>query len=125
MAIQEIHTFPQFSQFDLTMQLGPTKLNLRMTYRERTKSWYLDIYEINGTPVVLGRRLSANWSPIIGYAAIPGLIDGVLYVPGIEGYEQEDLGQTLLLWYISNQDGLFFLSPDSDGLDPVVTITSP
>jgi hypothetical protein len=126
MAIQEIHTFPQFSQFTLTMQMGPTKLTLRMTWRDRTKSWYLDIFQIDGTPLVLGRRLSPYWSPIFGDARTPELIDGSIAVRGLDGYEQDDLGTTsLLLWYIPFSD-LLLLAPDEvDPLEPTITITSP
>ena len=123
--ISEIHTFPQFSQFTITMVLGPTKLTLRMTYRERTLSWYLDIYELNGTPLLLGRRLSANWIPMYGYAYLLGLIEGVLVVRGLEGYEQKDLGKTLILEYIPEQDLLLLIDNPTSPQDPIVTITSP
>lgn len=123
--IQQIHSAAVFSQFDLTMQLGPTKLRLRMTYRERTASWYLDIYELNGTPLLLGRRLTPTWSPLYNNALIPNLIDGYLYVRGSEGYRQKDLGtDSLVLWYIPASDLLLFAPDTSDDL-ATTTIVSP
>lgn len=126
MAISEVHTFPQFSQFDVVSQFGPTKLRYTFTYRERTRSWYLDLHELNGTPVMLGRRISAKWVPTWGIARIPELMAGVLYVIGRENYEQDDLGTNdLRLWYVPEEDYFFFQSNQQSALEPTVTITSP
>lgn len=121
MPIQELHTFPQFSKVSATMQLGPVKLRYRLTWRERTKSWYIGLYELNDTPLLVGRRLSPFWSPLYGNATIPELIQGLLFVRGVEGYSQKDIGtEALLLWYIPFEDFAFF---EQNSTEPLLTTT--
>lgn len=122
MPLQEVHTFPQFSSFSLTMELGPTKLFLRMTYRERTQSWYLDVRELNDTPVVLGRRISARYMLTLTYPELSELIAGELYAMGLDGGTQQDLGKTLKLWFIPEEDFWFFQPDISDPLAPTISI---
>lgn len=122
--ISEVQTFPRFSNFDISMELGPTRLTLEFTWRARTKSWYLDIFEVNGNPLLLGRRLSAYWSPMYGYADLPDIIEGALFVRGIEG-AQKDLGKTLILEYYPFQDLRIISGIPANPEAPTVTITSP
>lgn len=122
MAIAVLHTFPQFAQFSLTSQLGPTKLRLRMTYRERLQSWYLDVYTLDGLPLLLGRRLSPLWSPMFGAVALMETIGGFLLTKGVENYRQDDLGRTLFLWYVSFADLQILAGNEPDPLKPTITI---
>ena len=122
MAIQTLHGFPQFSAFVFRMELNGIRLQFRMTFRERTKSWYLDMFESNGDPLMLGKRLSPFWSPTFGAARISGLIEGSIFVRGNEGYKQEDLSRELDVWYIPKADLAFFQPTTLDPLAPTIVL---
>jgi hypothetical protein len=84
-----------------TVQLGDAEFRVRLTWRERLSSWYLDLYTADGTALVLGKRLSASYTPLGGIVRDGLPAGGTLYVRGPNGpYVQKDLGASLLLiWY--------------------------
>lgn len=89
--------FPDLPCFRVAVTLGPLDgpgevFVLRFTYRTRTASWYVDVFESNGETLLLaGRRLSPGWSPHRGIV-VEGMPDGVLYVRGRDEFERDDLG---------------------------------
>ena len=74
-----------------TVTLGATQFRVRFTWRERTASWYLDLYDAAEEPLALGRRLSPGWGPLIGLS-VPDGPAGFLFVRGPEPYVREQLG---------------------------------
>jgi len=95
-----ISTFRLYPQHTQTVELGGLEYRLRLTYRHRLESWYLDLYERDGTPLALGRRLTPQFGPLLGLS-IPDGPPGKFIVVGDEPYERDDLGDSLLLVYVT------------------------
>ena len=74
-----------------------------LTWRQRTRSWYLDLYLADGTPVALGRRFSPGWSPVRGSTS-EDLPPGSFVVAGQDGYRRSDLGRDLVLRYYTENE---------------------
>ena len=96
-----------------TVALDGVQYQVRLTYRDRTASWYLDLWDEQGAAIVLGRRLSPGWSPqgFVTAAGPPGL----LYVFGRDPYARDELE---LLYF--SQAELEALRPAESELLPVV-----
>jgi len=87
------------------VQLGTTRYGVRLTWRERPASWYLDLQTAEGAPIVSGLRLVPGASPALRLgpwrAQGPG---GAFYVRGPAQYVREDLGGALrLVWYAADE----------------------
>lgn len=115
-----INTFRAIPQHVGRVEIGGVRLRLRLTFRARTRSWYLDIEREDGTAIVLGRRLSPGWGPLFGIPIDDGPA-GFLYVRGPDPYEREDLGATLLLVFSPSTDAP---EPTPDPEAPTITIVS-
>ena len=74
--------FADLSQGTTTQTWADRQIQIRTTFRERTGAWYMDLFELDGTAIVFGRRVSPNFVPLLGL--------------GLEG-EQLPRGQTLLV----------------------------
>lgn len=70
--------------------LSGAEFSLRFTFRDRTSSWYLDLFDVDGNPLALGRRLSPSYSPLLGVAVDRGP-SGLLYVEGADPYERDGI----------------------------------
>lgn len=86
--------YPAEPQHIQTVALGGVDFRVRCTWRERTRAWYLDLYAADGTPLVVGRRLSPGWAPYAGIQTA-GMPDGVVWVRGPNDYARDDLGASL------------------------------
>ena len=92
--------FPALPSHRLRVPLGARAYDLRLTWRERPAGWYLDLWQVDGTPIALGRRLTPGWDPILGLGIADSPDDGgFLTVRGPDPYERADLGTALrLVW---------------------------
>lgn len=92
--------FPHLPAHRIRVTLGARAYDLRLTWRERTASWYLDLWKTDGTPIALGRRLTPGWDPILGLGIADSPDDGGFgTVRGTDPYERQDLGAGLrLVW---------------------------
>jgi len=91
-------TFADQPEHEIVAELSGVQFRLRFVWRPRLSSWYLDVRELDGTAVALGRRLSPGFGPLAGLS-LPAGPTGVLYVEGPEPYRQTDLGGALSLVY--------------------------
>lgn len=96
-----------------TVALDGAQYEVRLTYRDRTASWYLDLWDSSGAAVVLGRRLSPGWSPQ-GFVTSSGP-PGLLFVFGKDPYARDEIE----LWYVTAAE-LVELRPSPETLLPVV-----
>lgn len=78
----KFQVFADLSAGTTTQTWADRQIQIRTTFRERTGAWYMDLFELDGTPIVFGRRVSPNFVPLLGL--------------GFEG-EQLPRGQTLLV----------------------------
>ena len=91
---QKLRTFPILPQHIQTVVLDD-QFRVELTFRDRTSSWYMDIYELDGTPVLLGRRLSPSFSPTVGLVLEDGP-EGIIYVSGgFDPYTREALEENM------------------------------
>lgn len=95
--------FPRVSSHVVTVTLGDAVLRARFTYRDRSRSWYLDLHDADDVPLAVGRRLSPGWGPLHGLS-VPGAPDGVFVVDGPDDYNKADLGADLRLVFVPRDE---------------------
>lgn len=119
-----VTTFASTPDTIQTVTLAGVQYRLRMYWRERLQGWYLDLRELDETAVVLGRRFSVGSGPLTGFLSAE-MPDGQLYVQGVDGYEQADLGNelgdALTLWFFTTEEIEAAQSDDTS----LVTVTIP
>jgi len=93
---QILQAFPSLPSHVQTVTLGEMQYTVRFRWNERTASWYFDLRTIDDTPVILGRRLSPDWMPLLGLT-LDNEPSGHMFVRGPDGYGRDDLGGDLLL----------------------------
>lgn len=99
----QLSTFPALPASIQTVTLEDEQFRVRLTWRHRCQAWYMDLYALDETPLLLGRRLSAGWSPNAGLVIENGPA-GYFLVRGLDDYAREDLGANLrLLYYTSDE----------------------
>lgn len=98
-----LSTFPTLPASRQTVTLEGTQFRVRLTWRHRCRAWYLDLWTLAGTALALGRRLSPDWSPLLGFV-LEGGPDGYLFVRGFDGYERLDLGKGVRLLYFTRAE---------------------
>jgi hypothetical protein len=102
---QKLTTFQSKPQDTQTVTLGAAQYRMRLTWRARTAAWYFDLYQLDGTPIILGVRLSPGWGPML--KLVPdGRPAGRFYVRGPEPYEREMLapdGRLVLVHYSDSE----------------------
>lgn len=117
--------FPNLPQHQMTIVIDDLVYLVTFTWRDRSKSWYVDFSNSEGVPLIVGRKLSPGWSPVRGIV-VEGMPTGEFYVRGSPGYKMEDFGTTLRLTYYPRDEiaeesitvGLSF-SDDEVEYDPV------
>uniref|UniRef100_A0A6M3M4K8 Cyanophage baseplate Pam3 plug gp18 domain-containing protein n=1 Tax=viral metagenome TaxID=1070528 RepID=A0A6M3M4K8_9ZZZZ len=115
-------TFPQLPDTTQTVTVGEQQYAIRLYWRERLQGWYMSIWLADGTAVLLGRRLSSDYGPMIGIVPL-NRPAGEFLVQGPSGYNRLDLGSqegaAMLLWYFGVED---FPASTSDDLDMTYTV---
>ena len=101
--MKRIQGFPEVSSHIQTVVLAIRKYRIRFTYRDRTRSWYMDLRTIDDVALALGRRLSPFWGPILEHT-IANEPEGLLIVQGTDGFAKADLGDTLNLIFIPDAE---------------------
>lgn len=81
-----------------TVALDGVQYEVRLVYRARTASWYLDLRDEQGADLVLGRRLSPGASPVSGL--ITNGPPGALVAFGADPYARNELE----LWYFTEAE---------------------
>lgn len=99
----KIQGFPEVSSHVQAVVLGVTKYRVRFHYRDRTRSWYMDLTLLDGTAIVLGRRLSPGWGPMVGFQ-ITDQPEGFMTTRGTDGYAKEDLGAALDILFVPDDE---------------------
>jgi hypothetical protein len=70
--------------FQLDVDLGGVVFRLRVTYNTRDASWYLSIMDVDGTPLVMGQRMTIKTS-ILGQYVLAELPAGALLIIDPQG----------------------------------------
>ena len=108
MTTVNINVFPERASHVQRVELDGTIYRLRLIWRERLKSWYMDLYDRNDNELLLGMRLIPGWGPLFGIEReANGLPPGEFIVSGaeIDNPTQEILGTNeLRLSYIPFAD---------------------
>ena len=85
-----------------TIQIGGQTFRYRLTWLERRRSWYFDLMQLDETPIMVGRRISANAATIP--FNVPGFDPGGITVIGLDQYEQSDLGDSVTVFFVSQAE---------------------
>ncbi len=88
--------YPEDPQHVISAEIEGVAYRLRYTWRDRTASWYLDVFDATGAALIAGRRLSPGAAPL-GGITVEGGPGGLLYVRGIDDFERADLGGDLAI----------------------------
>ena len=122
--MQKLSVFPALPEFTQTALLGDRSFRVRLRWFDRLDAWYLDLYEADGTPIALGRRVSPGWLAVPDVnrkrADLPA--GGALFVLGDEPYVREDLGDGVQILFVSADDFATLHDDDVPGVPVVVTI---
>lgn len=93
--------------YDYTIELDGSTYRLTLTWKTRQAGWYLGLYSVDETPLLLGKRLSAD-TPLLRRYQIDGLPPGELVCLDMEdrGAEPtfESLGKRHLFWYFDESE---------------------
>lgn len=83
--------------------LDGTVYRITLTWRPRTRGWYMDLYDSQGDPIALGRRLNPGWPPLRGVVdeRVP---PGGFIVIGPDPYRRQDLGDDLQILYYTESE---------------------
>jgi hypothetical protein len=98
---------------DQVVTLGDAQYVVRLTYRQRCSSWYLDLFDSEENALVVGRRISPGWPPFVALQ-IDGLPDGLFIAVGRDGYAEADLGTALQLHFYANDELAAVAEEDDD-----------
>ena len=104
MAASILPGYPAYPRHSYIVTLGETRYRFTFTWRERPRSWYMDMELPDGTELVKGRRLSAGWSPLSSVDLGEHSLDGVLICRGPDAYERADWGSALVLAFVPLDD---------------------
>lgn len=99
--------FPEQPQDTSAQPWGDIQVLIRTTYRERTGAWYIDILTIEEVPLVIGRRVSPQYAPLLGLglegAGLPR--DRYLVIDGSEDpYQKAALSDTLVALLLTQEE---------------------
>lgn len=106
MAVSLVPGFPDLPSHRMRIALGGRTYGLRFTFRARTASWYVDLFDADGGAMLLGQRVSPGWSPLAGYnldAAPDSDGQGVIVI-GPDPYDRAMLGDVLRLVHLDAAD---------------------
>lgn len=88
-----------------TVTLGSQQYRVRLTWRRRTRGWYMDLFTLDETPLAMGRRISAGVSPLFGLVLDEAVApDGYFVVRGVDGYAREDFGTSLTVAFYTREE---------------------
>jgi hypothetical protein len=93
--------------YDYTVELDSATYRVELVWKTRQLGWYLSLYAVDETALLLGKRLSAD-TPLLRRYQIDGLPPGDLVCIDMEdlGAEPtfESLGKRHLLWYFDESE---------------------
>ncbi|MFU8802627.1 MAG: phage baseplate plug protein [Bradymonadaceae bacterium] len=116
--MEQLRAFPNLPNHTMTVRLGGITFRYRRTYRPRLRAWYVDIFNQDGNPVLIGRRINPEWS-LQGSLPVEE-IPGIIFVRGPEGYTREELGRDLVEIFIPT-DELPVIDTEDDGVQVVLS----
>jgi hypothetical protein len=102
-----------------TVTLGGARYDLRLTWRDRTASWYADLWDATGAPIWLGQRVTPGWGLGTGLV-VAGEPDGIFVVRGPSDFERLDLGAAVKIAFYPTSE-----LPTRTSTDYGLTITIP
>jgi len=100
---QAIKAFPVKPHDWQTVPLGDGKFRITLTWRERCRAWYLDVYTAAGVAVALGRRVSPGYGPLLDLS-LPTGPEGMIIASGKDPYRREDFGDSVRLVYYEEDE---------------------
>lgn len=101
---QILATFPTLPQTTQIVTLEDVQYQITMTWRARLHAWYLDLLLLDGTELIRGRRVSPGADILWGCLPTAGRPPGSLYVRGDDPYDQDMLGERVLLVYYASDE---------------------
>ena len=103
MSVYTIPVYPPatnngYDFFTEQITLSGAQYVLSFVWKSRMRAWYVDIADVNGTPLVQGTRVTPGWAPWV-QLQIPAMPPGIYIPVGPDPYAENDLGQSVLCAY--------------------------
>ena len=73
--------FSEVFEHSYDAEISGVALRVRVTWQERTRSWYLNVSKPDGTPIVRGRRVSSGRTPLEGLRVLHLIGDAEILIP--------------------------------------------
>lgn len=96
MRVRILPTFPRRGAFTYRTTLDGEPLRLQFSWGPKTRSWYLDLYDGQDNPLVLGKRVTNGGAPLSGIGLDLGRRGVILFV-GPDAEKQSDLSKLEIL----------------------------
>ena len=82
------------------VNLGGVEFRLHHRWAPRLELYYIDLYELDGTPVFVGQLMSRDFSPTTNLQPANRPV-GELIVSGLDVYQKADLGLNLITAFLA------------------------
>lgn len=95
--------FPRQASHEYRIVLGEQTYRVRLVWRWRLVGWYLDVWQADGTAVIVGRRVSAGYLTVPDLATT-GALGDLIFAAGTEITAQDQLGAGLALIHFTRDE---------------------
>ena len=107
MALYQIPSTPSLRSFTQRVELDGGSYEIRQRWNARSKFWYLDVYDVNGNPLLVGRKLTLD-APILQQHQTREVPPGelVAYDTSVRKAPAglDELGERVVLLYVEAAD---------------------
>jgi len=106
MAAVEIPLDSSLPSYELTTTLDEEDYTFHVYWADRLESWFFDLTDANGDPIVSGQRIATNAALSVGFNdKIPGAITSITTDDNDDSDPgRDDLGNRVLVLYIPEAD---------------------
>lgn len=98
-----ITAYPSVARTIQVVTLGDAQYRLTLTWKGRLKAWYFNLQTLAGVDIVVGRRVSPGYGPLLGLLP-EGAPGGLFFVRGKDGYKRNDIGSNVAIVYYDESE---------------------
>jgi hypothetical protein len=95
-----LNAFPERGDSSQQVQIGDLNYTLRLWWGQKARTWYMDLSDLDGNPVVVGRPLLSGARPLPGASGVEGIVLGV----GVDYNTPDALGRDIQVLVVDRFD---------------------